>query len=136
MSKKEPARRVGGRMTSTRRGSTERLHRRFSEMHATATPQRTASPRRGLAAAAAAGATAAVTFSSSNANHLIQITAGLHSAAAKGSVSIGLSSGRRTVVGWQIQGNGAFSLTANGGTLDGPVSSTAPDAGVVGVTVP
>lgn len=134
MTKKEARRAAGGKVSDTRRQAMERLHQRFESMHAAGVPARAR-----VAAAAApapAAVTAPVTFSSSNGNHLVQISVGSQSAAAKGSVSIALPAGGRTIVGWQVAGNGPFTLTAIGGTLDGPISSVAGDVGVVGVTVP
>jgi len=144
MTRKKAAPGASGKMSATRRQAIERLHRRFETMRGGAIPTQgrgaaAASPTRGgiaAAAPAAAAATATVTFSSSNGNHLVQISVGSQSAAAKGSVSIGLPAGARTIVGWQVAGTGPFTLTAVGGTLDGPVSSVASDAGVIGVTVP
>lgn len=131
MAKKTLSRSARVGPSETRRASIERLHLALSAMQAGTKPRGRA---RALTAAAAS---ATVTFASSNGNHLIQITpTGGSSAAAKGAVGVSLPSGRRTIVAWQIQGNGAFTLTASGGTLDGPITSTAPDSGVVGVTVP
>jgi hypothetical protein len=89
---------------------------------------------RGAAPVAAATEMRVVTFSTGNANQIVGITVGFISGAGLGGVSLNLPVGGYNVH-WRVTGAGSFTLTCTGGTLAMPISSTAPDAGPIGITV-
>jgi hypothetical protein len=75
-----------------------------------------------------------VTFSTGSNDHFVGITAGLISGSAPNAVSLLLPVGSYTIH-WRVTGSGTFTLTAQGATLEAPITSVAPDAGPIGLTV-
>lgn len=133
---KRPSARTGGRGGAGQASVAERLHQTF----AAATAARGPATRQadGVSAAtvlATDAETRPVTFSTGDANHFIGITAGIISAAGPEAVSLMLPVGSYTIH-WRVTGAGAFTLSAQGATLGGGnISSVAPDAGPIGITV-
>lgn len=75
-----------------------------------------------------------VTFSTDSSNHFVGITAGLISGSGPSTVSLMLPVGSYTIH-WRVTGSGSFELKAQGATLAAPITSVAPDAGPIGITV-
>jgi len=108
---------------TVKRPGAARLHAAFVKQLAAARPPAAAAPSPFEAADAGARP---VTFTSSNGTQIVGITAGLTGGAGVGSVSLQLPVGTY-MVQWRVTGSGAFSLTAQGATLHGAISSVAPD---------
>jgi hypothetical protein len=122
--KRTRAAKDGGRARAVGKGSNQaRRHAKFAAAAASR-----------LAVATTADDLRPVTFSTGSNNHFLGITAGLISGSGPNAVSLLLPVGSYPIH-WRVTGSGAFTLTAAGAALAAPISSVAPDAGPVGITV-
>jgi hypothetical protein len=83
----------------------------------------------------AAADMAPVTFTCSNPGCIVGITVGTINIVFVGTGGAHLPVGA-SLMFWRVQGSGALAITATGGSLSSPISSTAPDAGMRTLTVP